>query len=162
MPYQRGFWESLFIFSACGPLEFTCANLRCIPDLNLCNSRDDCGDNSDERICDHGNWYRESGTITTPVLAGIIVGCFAFLVVVILVSVVSLKWARRRRKTTGTYFFSLNIKVNTNSEYIVIVIYLINNSCFQSVSYSYIRIVVKSNRSTRIKSYTKKQTKIDC
>lgn len=87
----------------CGPFEFTCANLRCIPDLDLCNSHDDCGDNSDESICNHGYEYKQStpSSITTPELAGIIVGCFAFLAIVVLLTIVYLKWTRRRRKDQG-------------------------------------------------------------
>jgi len=34
--------------------EFQCANSECIPYLFICDSDDDCGDYSDERICADG------------------------------------------------------------------------------------------------------------
>ncbi|XP_063441275.1 uncharacterized protein LOC134721913 [Mytilus trossulus] len=85
--------------TGCGPYEYTCANSGCIPDSDLCNTIDNCGDNSDENICNRQQTTTE--LLSTPVLAGIIAGCLVFLFIIIMVTVVFFKWKRRRRKTTG-------------------------------------------------------------
>ncbi|VDI44878.1 Hypothetical predicted protein [Mytilus galloprovincialis] len=85
--------------TGCGPYEYTCANSGCIQDTDLCNTIDNCGDNSDENICNRQQTTTE--LLSTPVLAGIIAGCLVFLFIIIVVTVVFFKWKRRRRKTTG-------------------------------------------------------------
>ncbi|XP_069505811.1 CD320 antigen isoform X2 [Ambystoma mexicanum] len=35
----------------CGSSEFNCSNLRCIPNTLVCDGNNDCGDHSDEHIC---------------------------------------------------------------------------------------------------------------
>lgn len=40
---------SVAAHSPCPVSEYTCENLRCVPKDRVCNGRDDCGDNSDEK-----------------------------------------------------------------------------------------------------------------
>ena len=37
--------------TSCARYQFQCKNRKCISKTNLCNWRDDCGDNSDETFC---------------------------------------------------------------------------------------------------------------
>ena len=37
--------------TSCQRYQFQCKNKKCISRLNVCNLRDDCGDDSDETIC---------------------------------------------------------------------------------------------------------------
>ena len=37
------------VASPCPVSEHTCDNLKCVPRDKVCNGRDDCGDNSDEK-----------------------------------------------------------------------------------------------------------------
>ena len=41
----------LYHFSDCVDNEFKCKNNNCIPKVDVCNKKDDCGDNSDEEKC---------------------------------------------------------------------------------------------------------------
>ncbi|GBM70877.1 hypothetical protein AVEN_76827-1 [Araneus ventricosus] len=40
------------VATQCASAEFKCSNGRCIPIRYLCDRGDDCGDNSDEQVCD--------------------------------------------------------------------------------------------------------------
>ena len=37
--------------TSCPRDQFQCKNRKCISKYNLCNGKDDCGDNSDETFC---------------------------------------------------------------------------------------------------------------
>ena len=41
----------------CGSNEFQCGNQKCISKGQLCDKRDDCGDNSDEKNCGNITFY---------------------------------------------------------------------------------------------------------
>lgn len=82
----------------CGPYEYTCANLRCIPDSRLCDLHNDCGDNSDEHMCN--KQLTTDDTLSPLVMVGVVTGCVVFIIIIIVATIIYLKWKRRKRKTT--------------------------------------------------------------
>lgn len=88
-----------FYSLACGPYEYSCANLRCIPDSRLCDLHNDCGDGSDEHMCNKE--LTTDDILSPPVIVGVVTGCVVFIIIIVVATIIYLKWKRRKRKTTG-------------------------------------------------------------
>ena len=92
-------WNCVFYFLACGPYEYTCTNLRCIPDSRLCDLHNDCGDDSDEHMCN--KQLTTDDILSPPVMVGVVTGCVVFIIIIVFATIIYLTWKRRKRKTTG-------------------------------------------------------------
>jgi len=40
-------------------------------------------------------------TLSPPVMVGVVTGCVVFIIIIVVATIIYLKWKRRKRKTTG-------------------------------------------------------------
>ena len=53
--YRKTYIRQSFLFTDCKPKQYKCDNGKCIRQQYICNGLDDCGDSSDEQMCECGH-----------------------------------------------------------------------------------------------------------